>query len=61
MTLEAKLNDHQPAPKFDLDADAEKAPTDSEASTGAPMVLLEPDFSLLQMARATLDRAFPRG
>ena len=57
------LSDHQPANNFDLDSDAEKAleKNDREASKGAATDLLEPDFSRLRMARATLDRAFPRG
>ena len=57
------MNDHQPAPNLDSDTDADKAPAtrDHEASVGAAANLHEPDFSRLHLARAALDRAFPRG
>ena len=63
MTPEATLSDHQPANNFDLDSDAKKAPAnnDCDASKEVATDLLEPDFSRLRMARATLDRAFREG
>jgi hypothetical protein len=56
------MNDHQPAPGFEFDADAETAPATSDgvAPVEAATKLHEPDFSRLHLARAALDRAFSR-
>jgi hypothetical protein len=56
------MSDHQPfAYSSDPDTDVAMAPDEGggKASQGAVTDQLEPDFSRLRLARASLDAAFP--